>query len=306
MIDLRSLPKEIQDIIELKEAMDQTFYRFTDSDYTDYLWNMLAERSNPDRQQSFVASCSGIQGSGKSMAAISMCCMLDPNFSMSNCFFSYDDLVRNRAKLKPGSAVLVDEQSELYGLDSHRINIILSNLKEQLRKKSIHFIFCAPILYSEHQSSMFLFETIFIDYEGKECYVAMKTRDGLTLGHVRIPHPLKILEDGCSLASQELMDAYQKKKDEHLEKVLGNAEYDEFEVRAKAVMEHPLFLKAEKLYKRKMGYIPNQTLIQVINKIFPDYNAGVVPLEIAGRIKLDKELSGDWEVSGKSTRKDRK
>jgi hypothetical protein len=54
-----------------------------------------------------------------------------------------------------------------------------------------------------------------------------------------------------------------------------------------------------------MGYIPNNTLIQLINKIFPEYQAGVVPVEIAGRIKLEKELAGVWEVAGKITRKDR-
>jgi hypothetical protein len=55
-----------------------------------------------------------------------------------------------------------------------------------------------------------------------------------------------------------------------------------------------------------MGFIPNPTVVQLINKLYPEYQAGVVPLEIAGRIKINKELSGEWEVAGRVTKKDRK
>jgi hypothetical protein len=243
--------------------------------------------------------------SGKSLSSISICCMLDPNFSVDNIFFGYDELVQHRHMLDSNSAILVDEQSEVFGLDSHRINIVLQNLKETLRKKSIHFIFCAPTLYPEHQSSMYIIETIYIDFETQEVYAALKTRDGLTLGHIRIPHPLKILDDGSILATNELMVEYNKKKDAHLEKVLGRRSIDTFEERAKSVMSQDLFKKAEKIYVRKMGYIPQGSLIQIINKVYPEYNAGVVPIEIAGRIKLNKEISGEWEVAGKMTRRDR-
>lgn len=298
MIDISKLPKEIRDNIELKEQTDQTFARFVDEDYSEILWNILAERGDTNTEHSFIASIYGSQGSGKSMAGIAMCCFLDPNFSVDNIYFDYNDLVYNRDKLQPNTAVLIDEQSQSYGLDSHRVMIILATLKEQLRKKSIHFIFCSPTLYEEHKSSMYLFETIFIDYESQECYAALKTRDGLTLGHVRIPHPGKVLDDGHSLASPELIAAYQKKKDVHLEKVLGRRNVDIFEERARQIMKHPMFKKAEILYVRKMGYIPQSSLVNIINKIFPEFNAGVVPMEIAGRIKLDKELSGKWEISG--------
>ncbi len=299
MIDLERLPKEKRDFIELKEATDQTFSRFVDEDYTDILWNLLADRANPNVEHSFIASIYGQQGSGKSMAGIAMCCFLDPQFSADQIYFDYNDLVYNRHLLRPNSAVLIDEQSQSYGLDSHRVMIILASLKEQLRKKSIHFIFCSPTLYEESKSSMYLFETVYIDFETQECFAAMKTREGLTMGHVRVPYPLKELEDNTSLASKELIEAYQEKKDAHLEKVLGKQDVDIFEERARRVMEHKLFKKVEKIYKSRMGYIPNNTLIQVINKIFPEFNAGVVPGEIAGRIKLDKEISGNWEVSGR-------
>jgi intein/homing endonuclease len=276
------------EIISVEEGIIGEVYDLNVEDVHEYLANGLISHN-----------------SGKSLSSISICSFLDPLFSANKIFFGYNELVYNRHLLKPNTAVLVDEQSQAFGLDAHRVNIILSSLKEQLRKKSIHFIFCSPVLYPEAASSMYILETIFVDFETREVYAALKTRDGLTLGHVRIPHPLKELEDGTSLASQELIDAYQDKKDAALEKLLGNRNVDIYDERAKAVMKMPLFRKAEKVYIEKMGYIPNNTLIQLINKIFPEYQAGVVPVEIAGRIKLEKELAGVWEVAGKITRKDR-
>lgn len=304
MIDITDLPQEVQDYIELKEQTDQTFHRFLDHDYSDIWWNKMAERANPEVEHSLIVSISGTQGSGKSMATISMCCFMDPNFSIDNIYFSYNDLVYNRHNLKPNSAILMDEQSQSYGMDSHRVMIILNNIKEQLRKKSIHLFFCAPVLYEESKTSMYTMETIFIDYENQETYAALRTREGHVLGHVRIPYPLKPVDaSGQALATKELIDAYQDKKDFHLEKILGNQDQDVFEERAKMVVEHGLFKQAEKLYVTSKGYVPQTTLVQIINKIFPEYNSGVVPGEIAGRIKLNKELSGAWIVPGSASPK---
>ena len=112
--------------------------------------------------------------SGKSYASIAICKTLDPNFSVDQIYFNYNDLVYNKNKLKPGMAVLVDEQSDAYGIDSNRVNIILTALKEQLRKKSIHFIFCSPTLKPEHETSMYILETMFLDFETQECYAAKR------------------------------------------------------------------------------------------------------------------------------------
>jgi hypothetical protein len=232
--------------------------------------------------------------SGKSYASIALCSVLDPNFSVDNIYFTYDDLINNKHKLKPGMAVLVDEQSDSFGIDSHRVNIILDALKEQLRKKSIHFIFCSPTLKPEYISSMYVFETMFIDYESQECYAAMKTRGLLTLGYVRVPSPLKI---GLS---KEFMDAYEAKKDSHLDKLTGVKQVDEMEERAENIMATKLFKTAEKVYVKKMGYIPMSMLYQIINKLFPEFKSSIIVGEIAARIKLNKEVSGEWEMSGVS------
>lgn len=303
------IPEGERDCVDVEVSDDHMFalgngvvVHNCDEDYTEIFWNTLAQRAQPDVEHSMLASVTGTQGSGKSLSAIAMCSYMDPTFNIDRIYFDYNQLVYDRGSLKPNTAVLVDEQSQSYGLDSHRVMIILASLKEQLRKKSIHFFFCSPVLYEESKSSMYQIETIFIDYETKECYAALKTREGLTLGHIRIPHPLKQLSDGTTMAPEYLVKAYEQKKDRHLETVLGKDKQDVFQDRAVAVMQHELFKKAEKQYVKAMGYMPQSTVVNIINKIFPEYHAGVVPMEIAGRIKLEKELSGEWEISGRSGR----
>lgn len=447
MINIGELPKEVQDIIELKEQTDGTFHRFVEEEYSEIFWNMLSDRADPNKEHSFIASVSGGQGchlkgtqittktglkniedikagdlvwaknswkpcipivkgvqktlniklqcgvelnltpdhvmntnrgwlpaeeltvndffikgcspnifddedimgenalickiskglinpldlrissinegvegevfdlhvkdiheylangvvshnSGKSYLAIALCCFLDPNFSADNIYFSYNDLVYDRHKIKPNSAILVDEQSQSFGIDSHRVMSILSSLKEQLRKKSIHFIFCAPTLYDESKSSMYLIETMFIDYENEEAYAALKTRDGLTLGHIKVPSPTKEFSPGKSLATPQLMKEYQEKKDHHLERLLGRRDVDIIEDRAEKVIESETFKRAEKVYKSTMGYIPQGMCVQIINKVFPEFNSSIIASEIAGRIKFNKETSGEWQVYG--------
>lgn len=302
-IDLKSLPREIQDIVEMREGLDPTFSRFIDCDYNEFFWNMLSERADPNVEHSVIISCVGAQGIGKSLSAISIACFLDPVFSEKNIFFNYSKLVYGRSALKQNTAVIVDEQSQPYGIDAHRVNVVLSQLKEQLRKKSIHFIFCAPVLYPEHETSMYILECMFIDFKEREVYAALKTRDGLTLGHVRIPHPLKILANGKSLATPELIEAYQKKKDIQLETVLGNKDMDIYEESAQKIMKNAFFRKAEKIYVKKMGYIPLRTVVHLINKITPEYNASVISEEVAGRIKVEKETSGEWEIAGRNAKR---
>ena len=302
-INVALLPKHVQDLIELRESVDQTFYRFVDENYSDWFWDMLNQKRGAGSEKSILISMTGPQGSGKSLSAISICSFLDSSFNVEQIFFNYNRLVYARSELKDNCAVLVDEQSQTYGLDAHRVMIILANMKEQLRKRGIHFIFCSPVLYEEAKSSMFQIETMFIDEEEQECICALKTREGLTLGHIRIPHPLKPIDEKGGLASKELVDAYEKKKDEHLDKVLGRGDYDIFEERAREVIRNNIFIKAEKIYVKRYGFIPSNSLIQLINKLYPEFNAGVVSAEIAGRVRLDKELSGKWDIAGRSTRR---
>jgi hypothetical protein len=288
-IDTSKLSREIKDRIELKADSEMSFYRATEEDYTDELMTVLGDRGKPGSNHSFIASCFGTQGSGKSYLSMTLCKILDPNFTVDNIYFDYRDLIYNRANLKPGSAVMVDEQSEEYGIDSHRINIILGALKEQLRKKSIHFIFCAPVLKDEYHSSMYVIETMFIDYKEKVCYAAYKTRDLLTLGYVKIPHPMNFLP-------KEFIEEYELKKDAHLDKLTGVKQVDEIEEIADKVVASELFVRAEAFYVKKIGYISASMVVQIINKLYPEFKSSIIVGEVAARIKLNKELDGKWKI----------
>lgn len=296
MLNLQELPREIRDRLELKAGTDQSFYRALEEDYTDDMMQTLNTRSQVEKQHSFIGSMYGTQGSGKSWGAIALCKILDPNFSVDRIYFNYDDLVQDKKNLKPGDAVLIDEQSESYGIDSHRVLSVLSMLKEQMRKKSIHFIFCSPTLKPEYQSSMYVVETMFIDYETRECYAAYKTRELLTLGYVRIPSPEE-------LVGKEFLEAYEAKKDMHLDRLTGSKQVDDVEDRATQICETKLFKTAEAIYVAKMGYMPMTMLLQVIGKLYPDYKGSVIVGELANRIKLNREMSGAWVMSGVSRAK---
>jgi hypothetical protein len=147
-----------------------------------------------------------------------------------------------------------------------------------------------------HNTSQYVLETMFIDYEEKITYCAYKTRELLTLGYVKIPHPLNFLP-------REFLEEYEARKDAHLDMLTGVKQVDEIEDRAKLIMASPIFLKAELIYRKKLGYVPMNMLWQIISKLYPDFKSGVMVGELASRIKLNKELTGEWMISGVKPKK---
>lgn len=288
MIDLQTLDKETRDRLELKESMDMTYENALEEDYTDIMFDTLDARRDRKTQHSYLASLYGMQGSGKSYGGLFMAGYTDPKFNVDKIYFDINKLVYDRANLKPNTAILVDEQSRQYGLDSQRIVGILHALKEQLRKKSIHMFYCSPTLKDDYTSSMYILETMFLDKEMKENYFAYKTNELQCLGYVIIPHPLKVI-------SKKLLLEYENKKDEHLEH-LTTQPTDEIAERSKKIMEHKVFINLEKLYVEKKGYVPSKMVIQIINKIYPEFKSSVVVYELADRIRMEKETSAEWIV----------
>jgi hypothetical protein len=229
--------------------------------------------------------------SGKSYASITMAAILDPNISVENIYFDYNRLVYDKNKLRPHMSVLVDEQTEAWGIDSQRVGMVLQALKEQLRKKSIHFFFVSPTLKPEYSTSMMVFETMFIDKEEQVCYAAMKTRDLHCLGYVRIPHPREFV-------SEQFLAAYERKKDAHLDVLTGKLQVDDIQEMANKIVANRIFIIANRFYVEKRGYIPSGTLRQIVEKIFPEYRGNVFIYEVCDRIKFDMEMCGRWEISG--------
>lgn len=296
MIDLTSLPKEIQDRMELKCQLETSFENALSEDYTDIFFSTLKERSNPMVEHSYICTVWGGQGTGKSYSAISTCGVLDKKFNVDNIYFDIELLVNDRKKLKPNTAVLVDEQTRLYGMDSVRISIMIVAIKEQLRKKSIHMAYCSPTLKDEYHSSMYCMETMFTDKKEKCNYLAYKTNELQTLGYVMIPHPVNFV-------SRNLLLAYEEKKDMHLSNLLEGG-LDAVQDRAEMVMKDAYFLKAEKMYIEARGYIPYKILVQIVEKLFPEFKGSVIVYELADRVKAEREISGNWSIIHSGKKKD--
>jgi len=289
---ISDLPGEVKDRLEIKEQTDPTFSRVMDFDYTDTYESTLDERGDVRRKHSYIATFYGEQGSGKSYGALStMGRVSKGEMPVENVFFSYKDAVKARRGFKPGSAIMVDEQSREFGLDSMRVSSILTGLKEQLRKRSIHMAYCAPTLKEEYHSSMYVFESLFIDRLNKESYFAYRTRELHCLGHVVIPHPLTFF-------GKDFLDEYERRKDDHLDKLLDLKSEDDIQEFADQAVKNDLFLKAEEVYVAKLGRLPKTVLSQLLMQIFPEFQGGVMIFEICDRIKMLKELGGEWVIPG--------
>ena len=290
MLDLSQLPREIRDKLCMKEDSEPTFCNALSEDYSEELFKTLEERRRKDIQHSFIASWFGTQGSGKSWSALSLAGILDKDFNIDKIFFDIDVLVNNRHKFREHDCVVIDEMARTFGLDSMRINIMVSTIKEQLRKKSIHMFYIAPVLREEYHTSQYVFETMWIDKKQKISFHAYKTNQLLTLGYVIIPHPLHFI-------SKKLLLQYERKKDLHLKEVLEGPK-DLVEERAQQIMKNSFFMKAERMYHTARGYIPYKILVQIVEKIFPEFKGSIIVYELADRIKADKEISGDWLIFG--------
>lgn len=237
-----------------------------------------------------------VGNSGKSYVGLFECGYIDKNFSVENIFFDFNKLVNNRKELKPHTAVLMDEQTQVFGVDSMRISIMMNAIKDRLRKKNISLVFCSPRLRETHVNSRFVQETLFIDEELKESYVGLKVAQNLQcLGYVVIPHPLTVL-------SKKLLLEYEKVKDESLDELL-NQPIDDVEERAKTIMDDKDFKMAEKVYVDKVGFIPYRTLIQVVNRMFPEFKGSVIVYELCDRIRYLCEVSGRWLIASKAWEK---
>lgn len=288
MIDLSLLKKEVRDRLLLKEATDTTFGEALSNDYTETMFETLLERKNPNKEHSYIGTMYGQQGSSKSYSSLALSGFLDDNFSAEKIYFDVEDLVNDKHKLKSHDCVLVDEQARTYGIDSNRINIMIQIIKEQLRKRSIHMFFCSPTLKDEHTTSMYIFETLFIDEKKKLSYCAYKTNELHCLGYSMIPHPLNFIN------KQTLLE-YEKKKDEHLDEILKEPK-DSVEERSRLVMAHDIFMKAEKLYLKARGYIPHKVLVQIVEKIFPEFKGSVIVFELSDRVKANCEIENRWKI----------
>ena len=102
------------------------------------------------KNKNFLCFIGGQTGSGKSWSALSICEMLDSDFSIERCVFSGKGLMQlvNSGSLKKGSCVLFDESGiELSNRNwQSTLNKMLNYLMQTFRHKCIILFFTSPYM----------------------------------------------------------------------------------------------------------------------------------------------------------------
>ena len=100
--------------------------------------------------KNFLAFISGPTGSGKSTCGLTICEMIDPNFTIENVVFSALELMKliNTGKLKRGSAILFDEPQVTMSNRTwqSKINKVMNYLFTTFRHKGYVLIMASPYL----------------------------------------------------------------------------------------------------------------------------------------------------------------
>lgn len=186
-----------------------------------------------ERNKNFICAITGQTGSGKSLSAVRLGETLDPEFDIRNVCFrarEFIDLVDGNIKpLKKGSVIIWDEmQVTMNSLDFQNLQSKLVNyILQTFRYQGFVLIITTPFFSFINAGSRKLFhgrmETIGINQKNKTCclkpfllqtnqdtgeiyrkYLRVKTSRGI----------VPVTKINVTLPSPDLLEAYQKKKDE--------------------------------------------------------------------------------------------
>lgn len=125
------------------------------------------------KNKNFLGFISGPTGSGKSYSGLSICKMVDPDFTTSRVVFSLEELMVliNSGTLKKGSAILLEEagvwvSSRTWQSETNRV---INYLLQTFRHRNFVLIFNSPYMDFIDAATRKLFhaefETLRIDYE---------------------------------------------------------------------------------------------------------------------------------------------
>lgn len=193
--------------------------------YTQYIKQRIKNNKN------FCGVITGATGSGKSMAALKIGELLDPNFTVSRVVFSAPDFMKivNQRPGK-GSVIVFDEAGcsmsarEWYSLQNKLLNYVL----QTFRKDNLIILFTVPSLAMIDSTARSLFhailETTSIDYKNKICNLKfLQIQNHPRTGKIyykylrrrqtpnSVPIPFKVWK--ISLPKAKLIRKYEHKKD---------------------------------------------------------------------------------------------
>jgi len=204
------------------------------------------------KNKNFLCFIGGQTGSGKSWSALSICEMLDSDFSIERCVFSGKGLMQlvNSGSLKKGSCVLFDESGiELSNRNwQSTLNKMLNYLMQTFRHKCIILFFTSPYMDFLDSATRKLmhaqFEMVSIDQKEKKGilkpkliqyngdmgkyyykYLRVVTLDGvIPVQTWAIPKPSDNIIEQYEAKKTEFTSALNKKIEAELDKIEAKAE----------------------------------------------------------------------------------
>lgn len=118
----------------------------------DGLYNNLTNKVKPSVQKKdfdYVIAVDGEEGCGKSVFAMQIAAVLNPNFNIDKVCFSPNEFIRAVLKAKPYSCIVFDEA--FTGLSSRaalsEINQLLVSLMMEMRQKNLFIVLVMPTFF---------------------------------------------------------------------------------------------------------------------------------------------------------------
>lgn len=269
-------------ILQLQERLNNTdIANAVTNNLTDEFKDEIKVRL--EKQSNIILDIWGMQGSGKSYSALSICSLFPKYYT----FWNRDDVIQNLKNTEPPCVILLDEVTESWGLGSFRTSIEYQSLLETLRKRQISFIHCSPMSKFLHLCHYGL-ETLYVDIKKEETFCLLYNREGAPLGFVKIPHPKKVLP-------VDVINVYERNKDEFLDSVLHIKNADNITSKAKKFLESSQWEKDLKAWKSKNKdkEVAGWFLEQSICAFYPELKRNVETLELVNCVKY--LLLGDGE-----------
>lgn len=203
--------------IQLRLAENKSFRRVFSNNITDQFISSLKDVVNPNKlfSQNSIISVHGETGSSKSTSMISLVKLLVPDrFSVNNICFHDNEIIQLAKTLPKNSFIIRDEGTSkaIFGTGSVRVQGQLNILVESCRKVGLSIIFIEPRFKDNEMAKYYL------------CTVDMDIKNRITrLGVIDVHSKqflgglyVKILDD-----DDEIIIAYEKKKDEFIENMKG-------------------------------------------------------------------------------------
>lgn len=214
----------------------------------------------------WMACVTGPTGSGKSCSALTIANMIDPDFSVEKVVFDVDEFLEFLEKATKGDVIIWDEGGVGFGSRSAmtKSNRSISEIIQTFRYRNLGLIWTTPASGFVDKSGRILFHSIFetqppIDYE-KEL-VEMKWKQSKYSHHfnkIYDQYP-KLLVNGSQTRirkiyikkpPEDLLNAYNRKKDEFNKKLLAQKRKEQEE---KGLNKNEL--KRKKMIERKTRVI---------------------------------------------------